>query len=646
MDKSRYSFCCIALFSAFVFIAADAARAADQHSAPSEKQLIETLRSGAPAEKAIACKQLAIYGSRAAVPELAKLLPDEQLSSWSRIALEAIPDPSADAALIEASKTLRGKLLVGTINSIGVRRSANAVDVLAGRLNDSDADVASASAVALGKIGGDPAIEALHQAYAAAPPTVRSAIAEGGILCAERLLADGENERAAEIYDLIRGADVSKQRILEATRGAIIARGAEGVPLLVEQLKSSDKKRFDLALMIARELRVQEVADALAAELTEAKPDRAELIIVALGDRGDAQVPPAVLNAAQEGDKRVRLAAIEVIGRAGNVSAVPALLKSATSGDAELSQASKAALARLSGEKVDADLSRRLKTAQGNSLTVLIEVAGLRRMNVAPELVKALGHSDAATRNAAIIALGATAGPKEVAVLISQLTNAKGAADAERAERALQAACIRMPDREATAAELAAAMPRASTATKASLLRIVGAMGGPKALETIAAAVKVGDAELQDVGTRVLGEWMAVDAAPVLLAIAKDSSPENKYRTRALRGYLRIARQMKMPDAERLKMCRQGLALAERDEERALALDALKRCPSAESVELASSLLSDKELRDRAVETAVFIGEKIKDKDPAAAKSAGEKALKAAPQGKLADRARALTNSQ
>ena len=35
------------------------------------------------AEKAIACKQLAVYGSKDAVPELAQLLADEQLASWS-----------------------------------------------------------------------------------------------------------------------------------------------------------------------------------------------------------------------------------------------------------------------------------------------------------------------------------------------------------------------------------------------------------------------------------------------------------------------------------------------------------------------------------------------------------------------------------
>ena len=39
------------------------------------------------ADKAMACKRLTVYGSPAAVPELAKLLSDAELASWTRIAL-------------------------------------------------------------------------------------------------------------------------------------------------------------------------------------------------------------------------------------------------------------------------------------------------------------------------------------------------------------------------------------------------------------------------------------------------------------------------------------------------------------------------------------------------------------------------------
>jgi HEAT repeat protein len=609
--------------------------------AVTEPELLEVLRSGSTANKAIACKQLAIYGSKAAVPELAKLLSNKELSSWARIALEAIPDLSADEALIEAAKSLNGQLLVGTINSIGVRRSAKAVDQLAVRLNDRDEEVASAAAVALGRIGSDEAVHALHRSFESAPPTVRSAIAEGGILCAERRLAEGKNDEAVEIYDAIRDADVPKQRALEATRGAIIARGAKGIPLLVEQLKSPDKARFQIGLSTARELAGSAVTKALAGELAGASPERASLIVVVIGDGDQGELPPAVLEAARAGETQVRLAAIEVVGKKGGPSSIDALLEIAGGSDAKLAEAAKNALARLPGKDVNAELVRRLSEAKGKSLATLFDTIGERRIDANAHLVKALDHPDAVVRHAALTALGATAAAQDLAVLISEVNDGKNAADAEVAGRALEAASIRMPDREATAAELAAAMSDASAATKARLLRILGTMGGAKALETVAAAAKNDDAELQDAATRVLGQWMTADAAEPLYEIA---SRDHKYKTRALRGYLRIARQLDVPDAERLTMCRKALAIAERTDERTLALEAMKRCPSAEAVELASSLLDDRELRDRAVETAIFIGEKIKDTDPAAAKSAGEKALEAAPSGKFADRARALTS--
>ena len=52
-----------------------------------------------------------------------------------------------------AAEKLRSRLLVGVINSLGVRRDANAVEMLVGRLKDADSEVASAAAVALGTSG-------------------------------------------------------------------------------------------------------------------------------------------------------------------------------------------------------------------------------------------------------------------------------------------------------------------------------------------------------------------------------------------------------------------------------------------------------------------------------------------------------------
>ncbi len=156
-----------------------------------EATLIEVLRTGQPADKAITCKKLSLYGTAAAVPELARLLPDPDLNSWARIALEAIPGPAADEALRKASETVEGRQLVGVLNSLGVRRDTGAVNHLAKRLTDANADVAAAAAVALGHIGNAPATAALTKSLAIEPIAVRSAVAEGCILCAEKLLAGG-----------------------------------------------------------------------------------------------------------------------------------------------------------------------------------------------------------------------------------------------------------------------------------------------------------------------------------------------------------------------------------------------------------------------------------------------------------------------
>ena len=118
--------------------------------------------------------------------DLAKLLGDEQLASWSRIALEAIPGEAADESLRKAAGSLKGKLLVGVINSIGVRRDAGAVELLVGAIGGKDADVASAAAVALGKIGNAAAAKSLRPKLAGASLVFASAVAEGCILCAER----------------------------------------------------------------------------------------------------------------------------------------------------------------------------------------------------------------------------------------------------------------------------------------------------------------------------------------------------------------------------------------------------------------------------------------------------------------------------
>ncbi|WP_347245269.1 HEAT repeat domain-containing protein [Thermogutta sp.] len=695
-----------------------------------ESDLVAILKSDAPkGDKALACKKLAVFGTAQAVPVLAPLLADPELASWARIALEAIPDPACDAALREAAGKLDGRLAVGVINSIGVRRDPQAIEVLTQRLGDNDVDVAAAAAAALGRIGGEKAIAALRSALKHTSPIVRNAAAEGLLSCADRYLGEGNAAAAQQLYDLVRSADVPKPRRVEATRGAILARGVDGLSLLVEQLKSNDKDLVAIALSTAREIKGPAVAQALVAELgpiaaapqqrppvlviksarygagdrwvdvTEAlraavrnnslqveasnslagdpapgvvkelqivyslgdqefslrvkegemirlgeggKPadPRQAAILEALADIGDPAGIATIVKAAQEADWALRLVAVRLLGRLGDASAVPVLVSAATEGG-ELAQAAAESLVQLAGQGVDEAILKSLQSAQGPQRVVLLQAAGERLLGAAlPTALADMNSDDPTVRTAAIRALGMIVPLEQLDVLIARLLKPVDDQDFQTVREALTIACSRMPELDAAAAKLMAVWPKASTRVRIAIVEILGTMGGQAALRGLAQAARDSEDEVQDAVTRVLGEWMSADAAPVLLDLARTGNP--RYRIRALRGYIRIARQLDVPLNDRIAMCRNALAIAQRPEEKRLVLEVLRRYPTAEGLQLSVAQLAVPELKAEAAETAVQIAEKLPASDAAIVAKAMDQVIQAAPAAEILQRAQVL----
>jgi hypothetical protein len=178
-----------------------------------------------------------------------------------------------------------------------------------------------------------------------------------------------------------------------------------------------------------------------------------------------------------------------------------------------------------------------------------------------------------------------------------------------------------MPDREACADELAIALERSPAPTKTALLEILGDVGGTKALETIGAAAKSDDPQLQDTGSRLLGKWNSIDAAPVLLDLAK-TAPEDKYHVRAIKGYIGLARRFSnaMPEEQRIQMCQNAFAACHHAAEQKLVLDVLKLHPNIEALKMVAKAMRDvPELKEDATQAALVIAQKIGNKPELAA---------------------------
>ena len=583
------------------------------------ESLIQVLRSEAPyMEKLLACKKLGQLGAAEAVPALTPLLfEDERLSHAARIALEAIPDPSAGKALLESLPRLEGLPRVGVIQSLGVRREKAAVGALGDLLAQGDLLAAVAAADALGKIATPEAVFILQERFADSPMPVRKAIANALLEIGENLCQQGERASALQIFAKVAEAEVPLYVRLAAQRAAILADKEDWQSRLIKLLRG-ERAEFALALEVARLLPPEKVASTLANEVPNQDPERQSLLAELLGELGDPTVLPVVLTVAQTGEKPARVAALKALGRLGDVRAISLLLKEALHEDAEVASAAREALATLKDPAVDEELVVRLGQSKAGTrpaeILLFVELAGRRRIRAAqPFLVTFLEADDPRLRQAAITSLGQILGPEDLEILTERLVRPKAEEDLPSLKEAVRLVCIRSADREKAAEVLAASLPKASLEVKNFLYELLGTVGGQNALNALAEVAF--DPRFQDLATRVLGQWQGPAAAPVLYRIAKEAA-DQRFRVRALRGYVRIARQFDLPADQRLAMLRSALSLAERNEERILAVQALSRIHTVEALELAVAQLSQEPLKPYAAQTILGLAERLAPSHP------------------------------
>ena len=594
-----------------------------------EAKLIAILKSNAEYnEKADACRELARVGTADAVPVLAAMLGDEKLAHMARYGLETLPSPAVDDALRDALGKLKGLQLVGVIGSIGVRHDQKAVAALVGFLKDPDAGVAQAAARALGGIGTAEAVTGLTTALAGAPAANQLALCEGLFRCAEAMAAKGQADKAIAIYDALRKLPQAPHQVLAgAWRGAILTRQTEGLPLLLEALRSPDAWLVAAAERIAIEMQNAGVSKLLTDELAKVPADRQLVLCNVLGKRGDAAVVPALLALAKAGDKAARVAAIRAATEIGGAEVAAELIGLLKDADGEVVQAATAGLAGLRGAAVDAMVIRMLDSPDKAVQLKMIDMIQQRRIVAAlPQLLKIVDDKDAAMRAAAIKSYADLAGEAELGGLLDRLVKNTNAAEIAALEKALGAICG-VANQAKCVQSLVEALAKATPEAKQALLRTLCVAGGGDALKAVRGAVNDTDKDVHAAAIRVLSEWKTADVIPVLLDLAKTSAtPIDKILS--LRGYLGMATRNEIPANDRLAICRESAPMIQRDDEKRLLLGALGSLANPESLNLCMTYLDDAGVKREAVAAVMAIAEKrAKDQHVAITKTALEKVV-------------------
>lgn len=147
------------------------------------------------------------------------------------------------------------------------------------------------------------------------------------------------------------------------------------------------------------------------------------------------------------------------------------------------------------------------------------------------------------------------------------------------------------------------ALSAADMAMRCSLLRVLGRLGGKKALQVVTADTKSADATVKDAAVRALAEWPDASAATELLNIAR-STETLAHHVLALRGCVRLvvsaAGGSERPPQEKTRFYKDAMSAARRPEDKTLVIARLANERSLEALNVVADHLGDEALRAEA----------------------------------------------
>lgn len=589
--------------------------------------------------KEFLCRQLLTIGTARSVPRLESMLTDPAVAHIARFALGRLEAPEASAALVRALGKTTGKLRVGVINTLGARRCREALPEIVKLLASPDAAVADAAVAALGDLGGPEAVQALEAARGSASPSLRRRVDDARMACADGMLRAGQKAEAAAIYQRLMAAELPRQVQIGALRGLVRARGLAAIGLLSDAIKQENPRLRACALGMARDLPGPEITQALLGLLPSLPPDAQELLVLALGERGDVAAAPALMAAAKSEQPAVRLAAIEALAGAGDAAAVPLLLRLAATATGDEQRMARASLVRLKGDAIHDAVLRSAAVDAALRIEAIRALAGRKATAAFGPLSAMAVDGDPAVRREAIVALGTLAGESDMPALVALVVKPKDAGDRPLLEQAATAALQRVRDPQKRASPLLSALAGTPAEARPSVVRLLKLAATPEALDAVRAAVKDANEAIRDAAVRTLAEWPDDKPLDDLLDLAR-TAPQQGHKVLALRGYVRLAGQTQNPTA----LYARAMELAQRLEDKKLVLAGLGTASTVEALDLVEKSLNDPSLQEEAGLAMAQIADRLRPTNAPRARAAVDKVLATVKNPRVRERAQDVVN--
>ena len=561
--------------------------------------------------KRFACQHLYIIGTAAQVPALAPMLTDPELAHLACYALQTIPGPEADQALLDALGKTEGKVRINIVNVLGKRATASALQPLADLLPGDSPETQRALLQAISSIGlaNDRGVTLQAAEVIAgphAPAMDQARVFDAALPLVAALVDSGWEDGLEKILHLYSIAETkaAKTAVLDAW---VRTFPKEALPEVATLLASDDMEWAALACGYVRTMEVDGATEVFLDALNgNLQPENETILITALVDRGDPAARPAVLAALDSEQEAVRIAAVKGLGAFGDATSAVPLAEAAASASGEMPRVARESLYRVPDPAADVALAAALNSAAAPVQEEIIRALGARGAQDAfPQLLAKATAGDEKVRKAAIDALGQLGQHAQLPQLLALLPQVEAGSLRNALTRAIVdlARKADTPETRATALhEMLAG--NADKAVRETLLEQLGGIGDPTSLEVLDEAAKSDDADIRLAAVKGLGDWQD-DSPMITLANLAEKDSDRKVSAEALNGYIRLLREREHENKDALTgHYEKALDLARSKSDQRRIFAGLSELRDRAALDLVNRYLDDEELRGEAAVAA------------------------------------------
>ena len=340
-------------------------------------------------------------------------------------------------ALAEAD----GDARITIVKALGELRDPFSVVPLLDLAESEVGETRSAALWALADIGDPRARDALAKALDTTEEYERAQAVTQYLLYAQRRSEARDDDACEAVCEALMAS--AEANVRSAALGTLVDCQGKGVlPDVLAAVRDEDMAYRAAGLELAAAWEGARVSKKLAGCMKGASPEARAQIVSALGKREDKAARRAVIEAIEDDDAEVRLAALGVVSRFDRDDTVEAVMEALeVAGEADSQEEVVAArddLLRLPGEEVVEEAEDELPEMPASARVALLEILAARQSDDSIDDILAQTQADAEeVRVAAIKALGAFVTPDDLSTVIAVLDKTKNDGDRAAAQELL-----------------------------------------------------------------------------------------------------------------------------------------------------------------------------------------------------------------